>query len=103
MYIWWHIVPKVRLSLLNNVFIYIHTYYSQVLDAVAGIKEMDKNEVADAVYQNTTKLFFKSWDTFADFIQERIRGRDQVRGPNKDGILRIFNDVPFGVEIVTVV
>ena len=89
-----------RLSLLNNV---LFTYYSQVLEAVAGIKQMDKNEVADIVYENTTKLFFKSWDAFTDFIQERIGGRDQVRGTNEDGILRIFNDVPFGVKIVTVV
>ena len=82
---------------------YLHTHCSQVLEAVAGIKEMDKNEVADTVYKNTTKLFFKSWDAFTDFIQERIRGREQVRGTNQDGILRIFNDVSFGVKIVSVV
>ncbi len=31
--------------------------YRNVLEAVAGIKEMNLNELADIVYENTVKLF----------------------------------------------
>lgn len=46
---------------------YVHNifYFSQVLEAIAGIKQEPKEKLAELYYQNTLDLFFpkKEWNT----------------------------------------
>lgn len=56
-----------EIILLYFSYCYVHNifYFSQVLEAIAGIKQEPKEKLAELFYQNTLDLFFpkKEWNT----------------------------------------
>lgn len=42
----------------NFIYLYFFVQFRNVLEAVAGIKEMDESELSEIVYENTKNLFF---------------------------------------------